>query len=149
MEWNIKKFEEIPNDELYALLKARVDVFVVEQDCPYPELDNFDQDSIHYYLKINGEIAALVRLLPKGLKYSDAASIGRVMVVRKFRGNGYAGLIMKRAIKFISDEWQADKIQIQAQVYLRAFYESLGFEQITEEYLEDNIPHIDMLRIRK
>ncbi|MUK89761.1 GNAT family N-acetyltransferase [Ornithinibacillus sp. L9] len=149
MEWNIKEFNELPNDELYELLKARIDVFVVEQNCPYPELDNYDQQSLHYYLKVNNEIAAIVRLLPKGLKYKNAASIGRVMVVKKFRGNGYAKELMLKAIDYISNEWGTDKIKIQAQVYLREFYGSLGFEQISEEYLEDDIPHIDMLRIRK
>ncbi|MFD2044327.1 GNAT family N-acetyltransferase [Ornithinibacillus salinisoli] len=149
MEWCLKEFNEIPNGELYELLKARVDVFVVEQECPYPELDNYDQGSMHYYLKINDEIAATVRMMPKGLKYPNEASIGRVMVVKKFRGYGYARELMQKAIDYITTEWKMEQIKIEAQVYLRHFYGSLGFEQISEEYLEDGIPHIDMLRIQK
>ncbi|SHG08677.1 GNAT family N-acetyltransferase [Ornithinibacillus halophilus] len=148
MEWNIKKFTDLSNKEMYELLKARVDVFVVEQNCPYPELDNLDQQSIHYFLKVDGEIAANVRLLPKGLKYEEAASIGRVLVVEKFRGNGFAHEIMKRAIRFIEDEWNEECIKIQAQEYLNDFYGSHGFDRISDTYLEDGIPHIDMLRKR-
>lgn len=145
MEWHIKSFQELSNNELYQIIKARVDVFVVEQECPYEELDNYDQDSIHLFLKVNSEIAANVRLLPQGLKYEEAASIGRVLVVKKYRGNGYAKEIMQKAIDYIANKWQADKIKIQGQEYLNKFYASLGFEQISESYLVDGIPHIDMI----
>ncbi|WP_047983168.1 GNAT family N-acetyltransferase [Ornithinibacillus californiensis] len=149
MEWHMKTFKELTNQELYALLKARTDVFVVEQACPYPELDDLDQDSVHYYLTVGGEIAANVRLLPRGLKYEEFAAIGRVLVVSKFRSFGYARMIMEKAITYIHEVWQEDKIKIQAQVYLKDFYGSLGFKQITDEYLEDGIPHIDMLLERE
>lgn len=149
MNFYIKKFTDLSNEELYALLKARVDIFVVEQKCPYPELDNLDQDSLHYYLKIKGEVAAYVRLLKKGLKYADAASIGRVIVVEKFRGKGYASQLMNKAIRFIEEEWKEKDIKIQAQLYLKQFYYSLGFTPMTESYIEDGIPHIDMIRMGK
>ncbi|MGY0693647.1 GNAT family N-acetyltransferase [Virgibacillus sp. FSP13] len=142
--WYIKSFQEIPAEELYQLIKARIDVFVVEQTCPYEELDNNDQDAIHYFLKIDDEVAAYVRILPKGLKYPEA-SIGRVLVVKKFRGNGYAKQIMQKAIAFVRDEWKENKIKIQAQEYLQHFYASFGFEQISDVYLEDDIPHVDMI----
>ncbi|WP_047981011.1 GNAT family N-acetyltransferase [Ornithinibacillus contaminans] len=149
MEWHVKKFHDMEIDELYALLKARVDVFVVEQNCPYPELDNYDQESVHYYVTVDGKIAANVRLLPKGLKYEDAASIGRVLVVSEFRGNGYARILLEKAIQYIWENWREEVIKIQAQTYLKDFYGSLGFVQISEPYLEDGIPHIDMIRAQK
>ncbi|WP_042142368.1 GNAT family N-acetyltransferase [Paucisalibacillus sp. EB02] len=144
MQWHSKNFNELTNHELYSILKARTDVFVVEQNCAYPELDNYDQESIHYYGTIKNEIAAYVRLLPKGLKYEDAAAIGRVLVSKKFRSHGIAREIMERSIDFIVDEWKENNIKIQAQDYLKDFYRSLGFIQISDVYLEDGIPHIDM-----
>lgn len=144
MEWHIKTYQQLTKDELYELLKARVDVFVVEQECPYPELDNYDQESIHLFLKENGEVAANVRILPKNSKYPEV-SIGRVMVVKEFRGNNFAREIMEKAISFVVEEWKENTIKIQGQLYLKKFYSSLGFRQITESYLEDDIPHIDMI----
>ncbi|WP_163971749.1 GNAT family N-acetyltransferase [Oceanobacillus halotolerans] len=148
MNWYRKSFQELTNKELYQLMKARVDVFVVEQECPYPELDNYDQEALHFFAKMDDEIVAIVRLLPADLKFKEA-SIGRVMVVEKYRGNGYATQIMEKAIKFITEEWEETAIKIQAQEYLKNFYGSLGFEQISESYLEDDIPHIDMIWERK
>jgi ElaA protein len=147
VQWYLKSFDELTVHELYALLKARTDVFVVEQNCPYPELDNYDQESLHYFVTIGNEVAAYVRILPKGLKYEEAAAIGRVLVVVKFRSHGYAREIMQNAIHIICEKWQEKNIKIQAQVYLQNFYESLGFKPISSEYMEDGIPHIDMLRI--
>ncbi len=148
MNWFIKPFEKLTNDELYALLKLRVDVFVVEQDCPYPELDNFDQQAIHYFLKINGEFAANLRILPSNSKYEEV-SIGRVLVSKKFRRQGYAQQIMQKAINYIVNEWKETRIKVQGQEYLKDFYSGLGFEQVSESYLEDGIPHIDMIWLAK
>lgn len=144
MNWYKKEFTELSNEELYGLLKARVDVFVVEQACPYGEIDNFDQQAIHYYLKINDEFVAYVRILPKNTKYKEV-SIGRVLVVKEYRGNGYAEKIMQRSIAYVVNEWKETTIKIQAQHYLKRFYSTLGFEQISAIYLEDEIPHIDMV----
>ncbi|MFC3039332.1 GNAT family N-acetyltransferase [Virgibacillus xinjiangensis] len=144
MEWHYRKFNELSNNELYNLLKARVEVFVVEQDCPYPELDDYDQKAVHCYLDIKGEPAALVRLLPAGSKF-EHPSIGRVMVAEKHRGKGYGKEVMKRAMAYITEVWSEDSIHIMAQEYLKQFYMSLGFRQASEMYLEDNIPHIDMI----
>ncbi|MFB4168071.1 GNAT family N-acetyltransferase [Virgibacillus sp. JSM 102003] len=144
MEWSIKTFDELTNDELYGLLKLRVDIFVVEQDCPYPELDNYDQLALHYFLKINGEFAANVRILPSNSKYEEV-SIGRVSVAVKFRRQGYAQQIMQKAIEYIVNEWKEKRIKVQGQEYLKDFYSGLGFEQVSESYLEDGIPHIDMI----
>lgn len=144
MNWYIKKYDELSIDELYNIIKTRVDVFIVEQQCPYPELDNYDQLSIHYFIKIDNEIAAYVRLLPKNTKYKEA-SIGRVLVAEKHRGKGYAKKIMNSAIQYIKNKWQEKEVQIQAQQYLHSFYSSLGFKQISDVYLEDGIPHINMI----
>lgn len=144
MDWFNKPFEKLTNDELYALLKLRVDVFVVEQDCPYPELDNYDQQAIHYFLKINEEFAAYVRILPSNSKYEEV-SIGRVLVLKKFRRQGYAQQIMQKAIDYVMNEWKETRIKVQGQEYLKDFYSGFGFEQVSESYLEDGIPHIDMI----
>ncbi|WP_099156511.1 GNAT family N-acetyltransferase [Virgibacillus ndiopensis] len=148
MHWYIKSFQEFSAEELYQIIKVRVDVFVVEQACAYDELDNYDQSSIHYYLKVDNEIAAYVRIVPKGSKYPEV-SIGRVLVTEKFRGHGFAKQIMQHAIDYIVDEWNEYKIKIQAQEYLKKFYASFGFKQISESYLEDDIPHIDMIWEKK
>lgn len=144
MKWYINSFQDLSNESLYKILKARTDVFVVEQNCPYPELDNYDQASIHYYLKVNNEIAAYVRILPKGSKYREV-SIGRVLVAKKYRGNGYARELMQKAIDYVVSAWGETEIKIQAQVYLEEFYTSLGFRKNSMSYLEDGIPHIDMI----
>lgn len=144
MKWFIKEFNELSLNELYNILKARVDIFVVEQACAYPEIDNYDQQSLHLFLKDGEKIVAYVRILPANSKYPEV-SIGRVIVTKNYRGQGYAADIMKKAIDYIYTEWQEEVIKIQAQHYLNTFYSSLGFEQITDIYLEDNIPHIDML----
>lgn len=144
MKWYKKNFSDLSTEELYSLLKARVDVFIVEQACPYPELDNYDQQSLHYFLKDDGNLIAYVRILPKGLKY-EVVSIGRVLVVKEHRGKGHAEEIMRKAIDYIVTEWEETTIKIQAQHYLKGFYKSLGFEQVTDVYLEDDIPHIDMV----
>ncbi|MFD1038320.1 GNAT family N-acetyltransferase [Virgibacillus byunsanensis] len=144
MEWYIKSFQELTNNDLYELMKARVDVFVVEQECPYPELDNYDQEAIHYFLKINNEMAAIVRILPADTKYQEV-SIGRVMVKEKYRGNGYAQQIMKKAIEYVVNVWDESIIKLQAQEHLKDFYGSFGFKQISPSYMDDGIPHIDMV----
>ncbi len=148
MKWYCKRFDELTNRELYSILKARVDVFVVEQECPYEELDDLDQLAIHYFSEVNDEIAALVRILPKNTTYQDVA-IGRVLVTKTFRNQGLAREIMNRAIAFVQEEWRENNIMIQAQTYLQSFYEGLGFNQISPVYEEDQIPHIDMrLRLK-
>ncbi|MFC0302347.1 GNAT family N-acetyltransferase [Virgibacillus soli] len=144
MEWHVKQFADLSNKQLYDLLKARVDVFVVEQHCPYPEIDGFDEQSIHIYLTINGEVAANARIVPKGVRYPEV-SIGRVLVTKSFRNSGYARELMQKAMGYIIEDMGETKIRLQAQLYLEKFYSSLGFTRISKEYVEDGIPHVDMI----
>jgi ElaA protein len=144
MSWKLKHFNELTTTELYAILKERTAVFVVEQECPYMEVDGKDLHSYHLYKEENGEVAAYARILPKGVSY-DEASIGRVMVKKEYRGRGLAGELMTRSLDFIHGELKEAEVKIQAQEYLREFYESFGFRAITETYLDDGIPHIDMV----
>lgn len=144
MNWHIKKFDELTTSELYSILQARVNVFVVEQQCPYPEIDGYDREAVHLYLTKHDHIVAYARLLPQETRYQES-SIGRVLVAKKDRGKGYAKILMEKAITFITNEWNDLTIKIQAQTYLQHFYESFGFQQMTEPYLEDNVPHIDMI----
>ncbi|UTR08930.1 GNAT family N-acetyltransferase [Evansella sp. LMS18] len=144
MEWKLKKFEEFTADELYRVLKQRVDVFVVEQDCPYPELDDHDRNAYHLFKVVNGEIAAYSRLLPRGTVYEEA-SIGRVLVNKEFRKQGLGRELLERSMDFLQNELEENKIKLQAQEYLRDFYASFGFKPVSEVYLEDGIPHVDMI----
>ncbi len=144
MNFEFKTFNELTTTELYAILQLRSEIFVVEQNCVYNDLDGFDLQATHQFLKKNGEIIAYSRLLKPGTRFFDF-SIGRVVVKNSERGKNIGIEMMKSAKKFVFDEWKADKIKISAQKYLRKFYEDLGFKITTEEYLEDGIPHFGML----
>ncbi|TYR73140.1 GNAT family N-acetyltransferase [Rossellomorea vietnamensis] len=144
MSWKIRKFDELTNSELYNLLKERTLVFVVEQNCPYLEVDGKDPFSYHLFKEDDGEIIAYLRILPAGVSYQEV-SIGRVFVKKEFRGQGLAEELIKKGLKFIQKELNETNVKIQAQDYLRKFYGSFGFQAISETYLEDNIPHVDML----
>ncbi len=143
MDWNTYHFDELTARKLYEFLKLRVDVFIVEQDCPYHELDDLDQESIHMAYTENDRTLAYARLVPSGVKY-EIPSIGRVIVHSEARSRGLAKKLMEKSIDYILMEWNADEIQLQGQVYLKEFYESFGFVPISEEYDEDGIPHVDM-----
>jgi ElaA protein len=143
--WIIKSFNELTTIELYSYLQLRVNVFIVEQSCPYPELDGYDLDSYHLTYIENDEVLAYARILPAGIKY-QRISIGRVIVDQKSRGRGLAKELMNQAIEFSREKWPNTDIQLQAQTYLKHFYGSFGFIEISEEYDEDGIPHVDMLK---
>ncbi|MFZ2669901.1 MAG: GNAT family N-acetyltransferase [Streptococcus suis] len=144
MQWEIKAFDQLSLQELYTILTLRTNVFVVEQACPYPEVDGKDPNCLHLLGTINGELVAYLRILPAGLRY-DEVSIGRVVVKPSHRGKGLGRLMMEQAIHCITNEWKESQIKIGAQAYLEKFYQSLGFEPVSEVYLEDDIPHLDML----
>jgi ElaA protein len=144
MDWYIKKFEDLTASELYDLLRERVNVFVVEQNCPYPEVDDKDQSSYHLYAKKNGEVVAYTRLLPAGVSYEQAA-IGRVLVKESWRKTGLGRELMERSMDFFKNQLKEKEIKLQAQEYAMDFYGSFGFKPVSEVYLEDDIPHVDMV----
>lgn len=144
MNWKIKKFNELNIEEIYKILALRNEVFIVEQECPYLDCDDKDLNSYHLFLTENGQIVSYLRILEKGVSY-DEISIGRVAVKKSYRGKGISRKMMLKAIEFIENNLSENTIKIQAQAYLLDFYSSLGFKAVSEEYLEDNIPHIDMI----
>ena len=145
--WQIKRFDDLSTRELYNLLRLRSDVFVVEQECPYPELDGKDTlpETIHVWQYGPEEvITACLRILAPGVSYTGV-SLGRVAVHREFRRSGLAHKIVDKAIELAEQHWPGVKIEIGAQEYLTAFYNSHGFRVSSAPYLEDNIPHVDMV----
>lgn len=144
MNFEFKHFSELLPEELYEILWLRAEIFVVEQDCVYNDLDGLDVEAIHQFYRKNGEIIAYSRLLKPGTRFSEC-SIGRVVVKKTERGKGTGIQMMKEAKHFILNEWNAKTIQISAQKYLRKFYEDLDFRIVTNEYLEDGIPHYGMI----
>jgi ElaA protein len=142
---DLKGLDEFSARELYDLMRMRVDVFVVEQNCPYPELDGKDIDALHLRLLDGGELLASARVL-KPHSAQDPSKIGRVVVSPAHRGKRLGGALMSEAIAACERLFPANPIALSAQAHLRRFYESFGFIGTSEEYLEDGIPHIDMVR---
>lgn len=142
--WKIKEFEELSNFELYQILQLRINVFMLEQECLYPECDNKDLKGKHLMGYLNNQLVAYARLLPPGVSYSDA-SIGRVVVHPQCRHLKLGNALMSNAIAQVREDFPNEDIRISAQAHLQGFYERVGFERVSEEYLEDNIPHVEML----
>jgi len=145
MIWKLKKFNDLTPHELYAILQLRNEVFVVEQNCVYQDADNKDQESIHLMGWENDWLAAYTRILPPGLGY-DLPSIGRVVTSPRIRKTGAGKIVMEKSIEAAESLFGKTPIRIGAQCYLKNFYEFLGFQQSSAEYLEDGIPHIEMTR---
>ena len=148
MEIIIKRFRELTAKELYEILRARAQVFIIEQSCLYQDVDGKDYHANHLFMLDDDRVVGYLRILDRGISY-DEVSIGRVMVDSQYRGNGLAGNLMKSAIDFIEHSMNERKIRISAQSYLTDFYKNLGFKIESEEYLEDLIPHIEMLYCKK
>ena len=142
MVLRVKHFYELTRDELYAILKLRVSVFVVEQQCPYQEADNLDQDAIHVWLEDGDGIEAYLRILDRGVE-NEHVAIGRVIAVKRRCGLG--SRILEEGIRAAKELLDADKIYVEAQSYAREFYEKQGFRQISDEFLLDGIPHVGMI----
>jgi ElaA protein len=145
MNFITKKFQELNTTELYQILQLRSEVFVVEQDCVYQDVDFKDQKALHIFGLKNDKIVAYTRIFKPG-DYFENASIGRVVVANTERKFGYGHEVMKASINAIDYFYKVKKITISAQLYLKNFYESHGFQQVGEGYLEDGIPHIRMDR---
>ena len=140
----IKKYGELTCDELYDILKLRCEVFVVEQNCAYCDPDGLDKQAAHVILADGDRVVATARILPAGTRFRQV-SIGRVVVDSGYRKRSLGKLLMDKAIAYATDILSAKEIKISAQLYLRKFYEDLGFKQVTDIYDEDGIPHIGML----
>jgi ElaA protein len=146
MKWKLKKFNDLSLQEFHDILQLRINIFVVEQNCPYPELDNKDQIACHFFgTSEEGKIVAYTRLFAPGAYYKEAA-IGRVVVHKDYRKDGIGFELMKKSIEQIESLYKTNTIKIGAQTYLRKFYESLGFESTEEFYMEDGIPHLYMIK---
>ncbi|WGE60339.1 GNAT family N-acetyltransferase [Actinobacillus equuli] len=140
MKWQTKSFEQLSTTELFEIYKLRTAVFVVEQDCPYQEVDDKDLISYHHFAKKQQNLTAYCRIFLQ----EDGVHIGRVLVAIEARGSGLARELMQTAIAYAKQTWPQHTIYIQAQSHLAQFYQSLGFSAISDVYLEDNIPHPDM-----
>ena len=146
MKTFIKNFQDLSNTEIYQILRLRSEVFVVEQECIYQDIDNKDKKAVHIFLKEKNEIIAYSRVF-KEKEYFENPSIGRVVVANKRRMYGVGKKIMNISIDYIKKNIKAKSIEISAQKYLKKFYSNLGFIQQGDEYLEDNIPHLRMFLI--
>ena len=145
MTWLLKTFDSLTLQELYAILRLRTEVFVVEQNCVFQDMDNKDQQCYHLMGWQDGQLNAYTRLVPPGVSYKEP-SIGRVVTSPVARGNGTGKLLMEKSIEEIIQLYGKTPIKIGAQLYLKKFYESLGFSQTSNKYDEDGIDHIEMNR---
>lgn len=144
VNWKIKNFTSLSTSELYQLLQLRTQVFVVEQNCVYQDIDGKDLLALHILGTIDKNICVYARVFKQG-DYLEQASIARIVVAKQFRNLNYGHQLMDFCIKTISDKYQTNKIMISAQTYLQNFYQKHGFKAIGKGYLEDGIPHIRML----
>lgn len=144
MEWIFKSFDELTNEKLYAVLKLRFEVFVIEQNCLDIDPDDKDQKCMHLILEDDGKIIGYARILPPNLSY-DEPSIGRIVLDKTYRGKGLGREIVQKCIDFIHNIMKIQKIRISGQAYLLDFYKSFGFVVTEGPYLEDKIPHYQML----
>lgn len=146
MELTVKRFEDLSISELYEILRVRIAVFVVEQECPYQECDERDRHSWHVFLHDEQGIAAYLRVIDASVQCQHVA-IGRVLTTR--RGQGLGSRILAEGIRLAEEKMDAKEIELEAQTYARLFYEKAGFRQTSDEFFEDGIPHIKMNRTRK
>jgi len=144
MNIEIKTYDELTKEDLYNLLQLRSQVFVVEQNCVYQDIDGLDSKAIHVLGTANGKLCAYTRIFKAG-DYFKYPSIGRVVVSKHKRKRSYGKQIMRASMAFIASRWKEEQIVLSAQVYLTEFYRELGFTEQGKEYLEDDIPHIKMV----
>ncbi len=141
MQLIVKHFNDLSTLELFEILKLRMSVFVVEQNCPFQDIDDADKVAFHVYLQDENGIQAYVRVLPKGATFDDV-SIGRVISIKRRCGLG--SQILYKGIEVAKEKFNAKKITIEAQTYARKLYENQGFVQVSDEFLVDNLPHMIM-----
>jgi ElaA protein len=144
MQWTLKRFDELTPAELYTLLRLRTEVFVVEQQCIFQDMDDKDQSCYHLMGWEENNLVAYTRLVPPGVIYTEP-SIGRVVSSPLVRGRGIGRTLMEKSIEQTEALFGPVPIRIGAQVYLQTFYTGLGFSPVSEPYIEDGIPHIEMI----
>lgn len=147
-QWEVKTFHQLTVDELFEVMQLRVEVFVVEQHCPYPELDEFDRQAEVRHLSGRdeyGRLMAYVRILPPALRYPEV-SIGRFVVKAEARGKGFGHQLLRQALTIVQGYWPGGAVRISAQEYIQRFYAHYGFTRVSDVYLEDGIPHVEMMR---
>lgn len=152
MNWKLKKFEELSTDRLYELLKLRFDIFVIEQQSIYPDLDDLDQKALHLLAYDEGiqQLTAYMRILPPDLSADgNTASFGRVVVSADARGKGLARELVSRGLTIIQENWPLSVVSIEAQYYLRDFYASFGFVVTSEPFLDAGVKHVEMQLTRQ
>ena len=144
MNWHLKRFDELTTNELYEILRARAEVFVVEQTCVYQDCDLKDQKSWHLFSEENGEIVTYMRIIEKGVSYPEI-SMGRLLTRENYRKDGLSRKTLEKALDFVVHTLGETKVRVSGQLYLKKFYESMGFRTTSEVYLEDEIEHVQML----
>ncbi|WP_114327123.1 GNAT family N-acetyltransferase [Candidatus Colwellia aromaticivorans] len=153
-QWKIKKFDELSLHQLYDALKLRIDVFVVEQRCYYPDLDSEQnqldrhKETLHLLGYQGDTLVAYLRILPSGQSYDNYISIGRVATAKQARGTGLGHELMSEGLKVCQQHFAKQNIKVSAQEHLKEFYQQHNFEQVSEMYLEDDIPHVAMVNKR-
>jgi ElaA protein len=147
INWEVKSFDQLSSSELYKIMQLRAEVFIVEQNCPYQDADGKDPKSFHLMgYNHNHELVVYSRILPQNISYAEI-SIGRVVSSPKVRGTGAGRLLMEKSLSVIKEKFGNVSVKIGAQAYLKKFYEDFGFVQTSKEYMEDGIPHIEMVRL--
>jgi len=146
IKWVLKHFNDLSVSELYAIMQLRNEVFVVEQNCVFQDADNKDQRSHHLMGWDNQKLVAYSRIVPPGIAYDSFPSIGRVVTSPTMRTTGIGKILMQQSIEELQKLFGKSSIKLGAQLYLKKFYESFGFVQSSEVYIEDGIPHIEMIR---
>ncbi len=148
LNWEINTLHDLSVTDYHHVLALRASIFIVEQNCPYQDIDDKDLSAFHVYGKIDQNIVAVCRILPPGISYAEI-SIGRVAVSMGYRGTNVGNDLMHQTIYFIENRWGEKDIRISAQQHLTSFYGRFGFIQVSEMYLEDDIPNVEMLRTTK
>ena len=146
IQWQTLSFAELNTQDVYDIFKLRQDVFIIEQSCLYQDFDGKDFTALHLIGRENGQLVAYLRLFAENDYFANHCSFGRVVTSPRVRGNGCGKLLIKKAIEVIKQRWPNTPCKISAQSYLGKFYSSFGFARIGNEYLEDNIPHIAMIK---
>ena len=145
IQFQLTEFDKLAPIDLYHIIQLRIEIFIIEQNCIYQDLDDKDKAGLHMMGKENDELVSYVRLLPEGISYDKYVSIGRVVIKEKARKKGHGYKLMGKAIEYCNELWPGRPIKISAQAHLMGFYNQCGFTEMGDIYHEDGIPHIAMV----